>query len=82
MPYLYFIVFDFEALPEPIQYTPTEHLTLTSAHIPISVAINDNLTNEPTFLKHCDPETLTEFLLKNSSVDKPSSPSWFGPGIP
>ena len=29
-------------------------------HIPISIAINDSLTNEPIFIENCDPERLIE----------------------
>ena len=57
-PYPYFIVFDFEALCKKIHETQTEELTITAKHIPVSVAINDNLTNEPVFIIDKDPEKL------------------------
>ena len=64
VPYSYFIMCDFEALHLQIQSTPTEHLTPTSTHIPVSVAVNDNLANEPTFLEHSDPETLIQLFIE------------------
>ena len=48
-PYPYFIVYDFEALHKKMDEPQTEELTITSRHVPVSVAINDNLTNEPVF---------------------------------
>ena len=51
-----------EVLFKPIQSASTEHLTLASAHNPVSVVINDNLTNEPTFLEHCDPEAVIQLF--------------------
>ena len=36
----------------------TEELTITSRHVPVSVAINDNLTNEPSFYAGEDPAYL------------------------
>ena len=49
-PYPYFIVYDFEALHKKMDESQTEELTITSKHVPVSVAINDNLTNEPVFI--------------------------------
>ena len=57
IPYLYFIVYDFKILQKPLQSMLTEHLKLTSAHVPISIMVNANLTNGPTFLEHSHPET-------------------------
>ena len=34
------------------------HITLSSAHILINIAVNDILTNQPTLFEHKDPETL------------------------
>ena len=48
-PYTYFIVYDFEALHKKMDEIQTEELVITSRHVPVSVAINDNLTNEPVF---------------------------------
>ena len=48
----------------PIQSTPTDRLTLASTHFLISVVVNDNLTNEPTFLKHSNPETLIQLFVE------------------
>ena len=50
-PYPYFIVYDFEALHKKMDEPQTEELTITSRHVPVSVAINDNLTNEPVFIR-------------------------------
>ena len=36
----------------------TEELVITSRHVPVSVAINDNLTNEPVFIVDQDPGNL------------------------
>ena len=36
----------------------TEELVITSRHVPVSVAINDNLTNEPVFILDQDPGNL------------------------
>ena len=57
-PYPYFIVYDFEALCKKIHEPQTEELTITAKHIPVSVAINDNLKNEPVFIVDQDPENL------------------------
>ena len=57
-PYQYFIVYDFEALHKKMDEPQTEELTITSKHVPVSVAINDNLTNEPVFIVDQDPENL------------------------
>ena len=54
-PYPYFIVYDFEALHKKMDEIQTEELVITSRHVPVSVAINDNLTNEPVFIVDQDP---------------------------
>ena len=54
-PYPYFIVYDFEALHKKMDESQTEELTITSRHVPVSVAINDNLTNKPVFIVEQDP---------------------------
>ena len=61
-PYPYFIVYDFEAILEKMNESQTEELTITSRHVPVSVAINDNLTNEPSFIVHKYPEYLVYFF--------------------
>ena len=43
----------------------TEELTITSKHVPVSVAINDNLTNEPVFIVDQDPENLNKKFVEN-----------------
>ena len=49
----------------------TDELTITAKHIPVSVAINDNLTKKPSFIMDEDPNKLTERfvdeLLKRAS---------------
>ena len=62
-PYPYFIVYDFQAILEKMNETQTEELTITSRHVPVSVAINDNLTNEPSFIVHEDPDYLALFFM-------------------
>ena len=57
-PYPYFIVYDFEALHKKMDEIQTEELVITSRHVPVSVAINDNLTNEPVFIVDQDPGNL------------------------
>ena len=64
-PYPYFIVYDFEALHKKINEPQTEELTITSKHVPVSVAINDNLTNEPVFIVDQDPENLIKRFVED-----------------
>ena len=58
VPYPYFIVFDFEALLLKLSCQMTEDLSFNTKHIPVSVAITDNLSNKPTFLVNPNPEEL------------------------
>ena len=64
-PYPYFIVYDFEALHKKMGEPQTEELTITSRHVPVSVAINDNLTNEPVFIVDQDPENLINSFMED-----------------
>ena len=64
-PYPYFIVYDFEALHKKMNEPQTEELTITSRHVPVSVAINDNLTNEPVFIVDEDPENLIKSFVED-----------------
>ena len=64
-PYPYFIVYDFEALHKKMDESQTEELTITSRHVPVSVAINDNLTNEPVFIVDQDPGNLINSFMKD-----------------
>ena len=50
-PYPYFIVYNFEALSKKMNESQTEELTITSKHIPVSVAINDNLAKKTFFYR-------------------------------
>ena len=59
-PYPYFIVYDFEAVSQKITEKQTDELTITAKHIPVSVAINDNLTKKPSFIVEEDPKKLVE----------------------
>ena len=59
-PYPYFIVYDFEAICKKINEKQTDELTITAKHIPVSVAINDNLTKKPSFIVEEDPKKLAE----------------------
>ena len=64
IPYPNFIVFDFEAILKKLDLHQTSDLTINSQHVPVSVAINDNLTNEPIFLEDSDPEALIQEFLE------------------
>ena len=64
-PYPYFIVYDFEALHKKMDEPQTEELTITSRHVPVSVAINDNLTNEPVFIVDQDPGNLINSFIED-----------------
>ena len=64
-PYPYFIVYDFEALCKKMNEPQTEELTITSKHIPVSVAINDNLTKKPSFIVDQDPENLVKRFVED-----------------
>ena len=64
-PYPYFIVYNFEALHKKMNELQTEELTITSRHVPVSVAINDNLTNEPVFIVDEDPEILIKSFVED-----------------
>ena len=57
-PYPHYIVFDFEALLEVLNECRTSDLTYTSSQKPISVAIHDSLTAEPSFIVHENPKLL------------------------
>ena len=64
-PYPYFIVYDFEALCKKMNDSQTEELTITSKHVPVSVAINDNLTKKPSFIVDEDPEDLVKRFVED-----------------
>ena len=64
-PYPYFIVYDFEALCKKMNETQTEELTITSKHIPVSVAVNDNFTKKPSFIVDEDPENLVKRFVED-----------------
>ena len=70
-PYPYFIAYDFEAICQKINEKQTDELTITAKHIPVSVAINDNLTKKPSFIVEEDPKKLAkrfvDELLKRAS---------------
>ena len=57
-PYPHYIVFNFEALLESLNECRTSDLTYTSSQKPISVAIHDSLTDEPSFIVHENPKLL------------------------
>ena len=63
-PYPYFIVYDFEALHKKMDESQTEELVITSRHVPVSVAINDNLTNEPVSIVDQDPGNLINSFME------------------
>ena len=63
-PYPYFIVYDFEAICQKINEKQTDELEITAKHIPVSVAINDNLTKKPSFIVEEDPNKLIKKFVK------------------
>ena len=74
-PYPYFIVYDFEAICQKINEKQTDELTITAKHIPVSVAINDNLTKKPSFIVEEDPKELNkkfvvELLKRASEIEE------------
>ena len=74
-PYPYFIVYDFEAICQKINEKQTDELTITAKHIPVSVAINDNLTKKPSFIVEEDPKKLAkkfvvELLKRASEIEE------------
>ena len=50
VPYVHYIIYDFKVVLAKKDLSVTSDLTISSSHIPISVAINDSLTREPIFL--------------------------------
>ena len=58
--YPHYIVFDFEALLQPMNQKQTNDLVHLSKHIPVSVGIHDSLSESPTFIKHEDPKMLVK----------------------
>ena len=76
IPYLYFIMYNFEALLTPLQSAQTSHLMLTSSYVLISIAVNDNLTNEPIFLKNIDPKTLIQSFIKELAHQQEIISKW------
>ena len=50
IPYPHYIIYDFEAVLAKKDLSVTLDLTINSSHIPISVMINDSLTQELIFL--------------------------------
>ena len=74
-PYPYFIVYDFEVISKKINEKQTDELTITAKHIPVSVAINDNLTKKPSFIVEEDPKKLNkkfegELLKRASEIEE------------
>ena len=64
-PYPYFIAYNFEAILEKMNEPQTEELNITSRHVPVSVAINDNLTTKPVFIVEQDPENLIKSFVED-----------------
>ena len=59
-----FIVYDFEARMKKVGERRTEFYEVCAEHVPISVAISDNVTNEPVFLVDRDPKSLVARFLQ------------------
>ena len=63
IPYPHYIVYNCEVVSAKKDLSVASNLTINSSHIPISVAINDSLNQEPIFLDNQDPEQLIkEFI--------------------
>ena len=62
--YPHYIVFDFEALAEPMNQKQTDDLVYMSKHVPVSVAIHDSLSESPTFIEHEDPKMLVQLFVE------------------
>ena len=58
--YPHYIVYNFEVVLVKKDLSVTSGLMINISHIQISVAINDSLTGEPSFLHNQDPEWLIE----------------------
>ena len=85
-PYPYFIVYDFEAICQKINDKQTDELTITAKHIPVSVAINDNLTKKPSFIVEEDPKELNkkfvvELLKRASEIEEKVGPANYVLGV-
>ena len=70
-PYPYNIIFDFESILQKEDKHITDDLSFTNIHIPVSVAIIDNLTNKRVFLYNQNPdELIKEFVEKLGEIRK------------
>ena len=58
--YPHFIVHDWEAIQKPLNEQPTDDLTYTAKHVPVSVTICDTLSGKSVYLVDKDPERLVE----------------------
>ena len=63
-PYPGFIVYDFEARMKKVGEQKTEFYEVCAEQVPISVAISDNVTNEPVYLVDSDPKSLVARFLE------------------
>ena len=63
-PYPGFIVYDFEARMKKVGEQKTEFYEVYSEHVPVSVAISDNVTKEPVYLVDPDPKSLVTRFIK------------------
>ena len=68
-PHPHFIVYDFEAILAPLNKHPADNLTYLSRHIPISVPVDDTLSeereDEPVYLVDENPERLVEQFIED-----------------
>ena len=69
-------MYNFKALLMPLQSAQKSHLMITSGHIPISIVVNDNLTNEPAFLKNSDPKTLIQLFIEEVTHQQEIISKW------
>ena len=63
-PYPGFIVYDFESRMKKVGEQKTQFYDVCSENVPISVAISDNISNEPVYLVDEDPKSLVARFLQ------------------
>ena len=62
--YPHYIVFDFEALLQVMNQKQTDDPVYVSKHIPVSVAINDSLSESATFIEDEEPKILVQLFVE------------------
>lgn len=67
IPYPYFIVYDFETILKGLVLKQTSDFTINSLHVPVSVAVKDNFSEEASFIESADPKRLVELFVEDLS---------------